>query len=55
MHAPCGLLSEISPRLTKYFCAKIDEKFLWSFLSALGTNLLTASADAAPDAAFTAD
>jgi hypothetical protein len=48
------LAGAISPRLTKYFCAKIDEKLLWAFASALGTDLLTAPAAAVPDAAFTA-
>jgi hypothetical protein len=49
------LAEAIPPWLTKYFCAMIDEKLLWAITSALGTNLLTAPADAAPDAAFTAD
>jgi hypothetical protein len=48
------LAGAISPRLTKYFCAKIDEKLLWAFVSALGTDLLAAPADIFPDAAFTA-
>jgi hypothetical protein len=29
------LAGERPPRLTKYFCAKIDEKVLWAFASAL--------------------
>jgi hypothetical protein len=45
----------IPPRLTKYFCAKIDEKRLWAFASALGMNLLATPVDAVPDAAFTAN
>jgi hypothetical protein len=45
----------VPPRLAKYFCAKIDEKFLWAFASALGTDLLATPADDVPDAAFTAD
>jgi hypothetical protein len=49
------LAGAIPPRLTKYFCAKIDEKRLWAFASALGTDLLVAPEDAVPDAAFTAD
>jgi hypothetical protein len=49
------LAGAIPSRLAKYFCAKIHEKLLWAFASALGTDLLAASADAVPDAAFTAD
>jgi hypothetical protein len=49
------LAGAIPSRLAKYFCAKVDEKFLWAFASALGTDLLAAPADAVPDAAFTAD
>jgi hypothetical protein len=48
------LAGAIPPRLTKYFCVKIDEKLRWAFASALGTDLLVAPADAVPDAAFTA-
>jgi hypothetical protein len=36
-------------------CAKIDQKLLWTFASALGPDLLAAPTDAVPDAAFTAD
>jgi hypothetical protein len=49
------LAGAIPPRLKKYFCAKIDEKLLWAFTSALGIDLLAAPADAVPDAAVTAD
>jgi hypothetical protein len=49
------LVGAIPPRLKKYFCAKIDEKLRWAFASALGTDLLAALADAAPDAAVAAD
>jgi hypothetical protein len=45
----------IPPRLTKYFCAKIDEILRWAFASALGSNLLADPADVAPDAAVTTD
>jgi hypothetical protein len=49
------LVGAIPPRLTKYFCAKIDEKIRWAFTSTLGMDLLAAPADAVSDAAFTAD
>jgi hypothetical protein len=49
------LAGAVHPRLTKKFCAKIDEKLLWAFAPALGTDLFAAPADAVPDAAFTAD
>jgi hypothetical protein len=51
------LAGAIPPRLTKYFCAKIDHKHcvVRRVTSALGTNLLAAPADAVPDVVFTAD
>jgi hypothetical protein len=49
------LAGSIATGLTKYFCAKIDEKLRWAFASALGIDLLAAPADDVPDAAFTAD
>jgi hypothetical protein len=49
------LAGAISPRLEKYFCAKIDQELLRAFTSAFETNLLAAPADTAPDAACTAD
>jgi hypothetical protein len=36
-------------------CAKVDEKLLWAFVSALQTVLFAAPADSAPDTTFTAD
>jgi hypothetical protein len=54
MHRANFLAGAIPPRLTKYFCAKIDEKLRWAFASALGMDLLAAPADAVPYAAFTA-
>jgi hypothetical protein len=55
MHRADFLAGAIPPRLTKYFCAKIDQKLRWAFASAFGTDLLAAPADAAPDAAFITD
>jgi hypothetical protein len=55
MHRADFLAGSTPSKLTKYFCAKIEEKIRWAFASALGTDLLAASADAVPDAAFTAD
>jgi hypothetical protein len=55
MHRADFLAGSTSPELTKYFCAKIDEKIRWAFASALGINLLAAPADDVPDATFTAD
>jgi hypothetical protein len=49
------LAGSFATGLTKYFFAKIDEKIMWAFASALGTDLLAALADKVPDAAFTAD
>jgi hypothetical protein len=49
------LAGAIYPRLTKFFCAKIDQNLLWAFKSALGTSHLVAPVDAVPDAAFTMD
>jgi hypothetical protein len=49
------LAGSFGTELTKYFCAKIDEKIGWAFASALQIDLLAAPADDVPDAAFTAD
>jgi hypothetical protein len=49
------LAGSFDTELTKYFCAKIDEKLRWTFTSALGMDLLAAPADDVPDTAFTAD
>jgi hypothetical protein len=55
MQRASNLAGAFNAKLTKYFCAKIDEKLRWAFASALGTDLLAAPADDVPDAAFTAD
>jgi hypothetical protein len=55
MHRANFLAGSFDTELTKYFCAKIDEKIGWAFASALGMDLLAAPADDIPDAAFTAD
>jgi hypothetical protein len=39
------LAGAFDAELTKYFCAKIDEKLRWVFTSALGMDLLAAPAD----------
>jgi hypothetical protein len=44
----------IPPKLTKCFCAKIDEELQWALASALGSYLLAYPTDPVPDAAFTA-
>jgi hypothetical protein len=49
------LAGSFETELTKYFCAKIDEKVGWAFASALEMDLLTDPADDVPDAAFTVD
>jgi hypothetical protein len=55
MHRADFLAGAIPPRLTKYFCANIDEELRWTFASALGTDVLAAPADDVPDVTFTAD
>jgi hypothetical protein len=55
MHRVDFLAGAIPPRLTKYFCTKIDEKLRWAFASALGSDLLADPTDANPDAAVTVD
>jgi hypothetical protein len=55
MHRANFLAGALNAELTKYFCAKVDEKLRWAFTSALGMDLLAPPADDVPDAAFTAD